>query len=172
MTNVWISDRGPGPLVVVRKVLLDFWQGAEAVAGERSDYGRACAVGEIGCVEMKGGSALVLGDDPLRTTWIAKPQGGIFVRWVAADDEAAAIAATEVGADATWSPTGCSFTTGGGAHVLFAASVPGRDAMRESLTFDLREGDYDVTSAMLEQGTASVIVYRARWRPKGSPRTR
>jgi hypothetical protein len=172
MKQVWVSERGPGPLVVVRKVLLDFWSGADAPSGERSDYGRACAIGEIGCVEIKGGTALVLGDEPLRTTWLPRPQGGMFVRWIAADDEASALGATDMGADATWSPTGCTFTTAGGAHVLFAASVPGRNAKEDSLTFDLREGDYDVSSAVLEQGSASVVVYRVVWRPKGKPGAR
>ena len=172
MQNVWITDQGPGPLVVVRKVLLDFWHGAEAPAGERSDYGRACAVGEIGSIDMKGGSALVLGDDPLRTTWLPKSQGGIFIRWIAADDEAGAIALTDLGADATWTPTGCTFSTGGGDHVLFAGRSHGRDALKDSLTFELREGEYDVTSATLEKGRASVVVYRVSWRPKGMPRAR
>jgi len=165
--HVWISESGPGPLVVVRKTLLDSWRGVNAPAGESSDYGRACTVDELGCVDIKGGVALVLGDDPLRTTWIPKPQGGMFVRWVTADDEAAAIAATDTGADATWTPTGCTFTTAGGAHVLFAASAAGTDVTSEGgLTFDLREGEYSVSSAMLEQRTASVLVYRLVWRPK------
>lgn len=167
--HVWISEQGPGPLVVVRKATLDFWHGVNAGAGERSDYGRACAIGEVGCVEMKAGTALVLGDDPLRTTWLARPQGGMFLRWVAGDDEAAVLAATDTGADATWSPTGCTFTTAGGDHVLFRASVAGADAGSDSLTFDLREGDYDILSAILED-KATVLVYRLVWRPKSRRR--
>ena len=151
---------------MVRKVLLDFWRGVTAPAGERSDYGRACAVGEVGSIEIKGGHVLVLGDDPLRTTWVPKPQGGMFVRWVAAEDEAAAMAAVDAGADATWTPTGCTFTTAGGVHLLFPASVSGSDATRECLAFELKEGDYNVTSAMLEQGDSTVLVYRLLWRPK------
>jgi hypothetical protein len=149
--------------------LLDFWLGLNAPAGERSDYGRACAVGEVGSLDMKGGAALVLGDDPLRTTWLPRVQGGMFVRWVAAQDEASAIAATDAGADATWTPTGCTFTTAGGEHVLFPASLTGADAGKqgsESLRFELREGDYNVSSAMLEQSNATVLVYRLVWRPK------
>jgi hypothetical protein len=168
--QVWISEQGPGPLVVVRRVMLDFWRGLNAAAGERSDYGRACAVGEVGCVDTRGGSALVLGDDPLMTTWLARPQGGMFVRWVSADSEAAALSATDTGADATWSPTGCTFTTAGGDHVLFRASVAGTEAGADALTFDLREGDYDILSAVLEQDRATVLVYRLVWRPKSRQR--
>lgn len=164
---VWIREEGPGPLVLVRKALLDFWRGVSAPAGERSDYGRACAIGEVGCVDIKGGSVLVLGDDPLRTTWLPKPQGGMFVRWVAADDEAQALAATEAGADATWTPTGCTFTTAGGVHVLFPASCAGSIATSgQSLSFELREGDYNVATAVLEHDNATVLVYRLVWRPK------
>jgi hypothetical protein len=91
--------------VLVRKALLDSWRGVTARGTERSDYARACGAGEVGAIDVKGGSALVLGDDPLLTTWIAKPQGGIFVRWVIAKDEAGALAAMDAGAEATWMPT-------------------------------------------------------------------
>ena len=165
--HVWIREQGPGPLVLVRKSMLESWRGVNAPAGERSDYGRACAIGEVGCVELKGGSALVLGDDPLETTWLPKAQGGMFVRWIAADSEAAALAATEAGADATWTPTGCTFTTAGGVHVLFPASVKGSDSSTgASLSLELLEGDYNVTSAILEHDEATVLVYRLLWRPK------
>ena len=164
--HVWISEQGPGPLVVVRKSLLGYWRGLNVPGGERSDYGRACAIGEVGCIDIRGGGVLVLGDDPLRTTWLPKPQGGMFVRWVAASDEAAAIAATESGADATWTPTGCTFTTAGGEHLLFPASQAGEDTTQERLAFELREGEFAVSSAMLEDGDATVLVYRLVWRPQ------
>lgn len=164
--HIWIVGQGPGPLVLVRKALLDFWCGVDAPAGQRSDYGRACGVSEIGCLDMKGGTALVLGDEPLRTTWLPKPQGGMFVRWIAGDDETSALAALETGADATWTPTGCSFTTAGGEHVLFPAAETGANAATECLKLELREGDYDVLCAVLDGGSASVLVYRLIWRPK------
>lgn len=167
--HVWVSEKGPGPLVVVRKAFLRDWHGVSAPSGSASDYGRACAIGEVGVIEMKGGVALVLGDDPLKTTWLARPHGGLFVRWIAADDEASALGALDAAADTTWSPTGCSYTTAGGAHVLFPASMNGDDALAKegaSLTFDLRDGDYDVTTTVLEQGRASIIVYRLVWKPK------
>ncbi len=167
--HVWVSEKGPGPLVVVKKALLAEWRGVESTPGSASDYGRACHVGEVGAIEMKGGFALVLGDDPLRTTWLPRPYGGLFVRWIAADDEASAIAALDAGADSTWSPTGCIFSTTGGAHVLFPASTRGADALAaagSSLSFELKEGDYDVTTTALEQGGASILVYRLTWKPK------
>ena len=166
----WVVGQGPGPLVVVRKALLASWRGLDAPAGQRSDYGRACAISEIGCLDLKGGTALVLGDEPLRTTWLAKPQGGMFVRWIAGDDETGALAALETGADATWSPTGCAFTTAGGEHVLFPAAATGENAAQECQRFELREGDYDVLSAVLDEGRASVLVYRLVWRPKATVR--
>jgi hypothetical protein len=168
--HVWVREEGPGPLVVVRRVMLDFWRGTTAPAGERSDYGRACAIGEIGCVDMKGGSALVLGDDPLKTTWLPRPQGGMFVRWIAGESEATVLAALDTGADATWSPTGCAYTTAGGGHVLFPAARAGTEAQAQGLTFELREGDYDILSAVLEQGDATALVYRLVWRPKSRGR--
>jgi hypothetical protein len=171
LQHVWISDPAAGPLVVVRKALLDFWGGdSETGRDGLSDCARARAVRELGALDMKGGSALVLGDGPTRTTWLPKPQGGMFVRWVSASNEAAALAATDAGADATWMPTGCTFATGGGAHVLFPASSSGATAREERLAFELPEGDYDILCSVLETADASVLVYRLMWRPRARRR--
>jgi hypothetical protein len=163
--HVWISDPAAGPLVLVREALLDFWGGERVSAGGRSDCARAREVREIGCVEMKGGSALVLGNGAAPTTWLPRPQGGALVRWLAGEDEAAAIAATGAGAEATWTPTGCSFPSAGGAHVLLPAVAQGSETERARLGCVMPAGDYDLLCADLEHGGASVRVYRLLWRP-------
>jgi hypothetical protein len=164
--HVWISDLTAGPLVLVREALLDFWGGERVSRGERSDCARARDVREIGCVDMKGGSALVLGDGAAPTTWLPRAQGGALVRWIDAESEAAAIAATGAGADATWTPTGCSFSSAGGAHVLFPAAAQGADTVgRARLVCVMPAGDYDILCADLEQSGACVRVYRLMWRP-------
>ena len=45
-------------------------------------------------------------------------------------------------------------------------------ALCEAMSATLTLRDYDVTSATLEHGRASVVVYRVLWRPKGMPRAR
>ncbi|MBX3190177.1 MAG: hypothetical protein KF819_24330 [Labilithrix sp.] len=164
-SHVWVCPRGPGPLVMVRKALLASWRGVNASGTDRSDYARACGAGEIGAIEVKGGTVLVFGDDPLRTTWIARPRGGVLVRWVTAKDEAGALAALDAGADSTWMPTGCTFSTAGGEHQLFDAAEVGAEPSDERVKLELLAGEYDIATAVLDRGDATVIAYRFLWRP-------
>jgi hypothetical protein len=63
-----------------------------ALSSPGGDYGRACSVqGYVGLVGIGGQQALVLGDEPASTTYLADER--LFLRRAAADSEAELIAA-------------------------------------------------------------------------------
>lgn len=73
----WIESAG-GPLVVVPAASRACWMGASS-----RDYGDACVVDEyLGLLSLDWGAVLVLGDEPLRTTVVPRPEGPAIVRWL------------------------------------------------------------------------------------------
>ncbi len=98
----WVSSMG-GPLVVVPLSALHQWGGCTEdgviVGGSNQpdDYDRACAVEEYAEVISVGdphaASALVLGDEPATTCYL--PERRTFLRWLAAESDAALFTAAE-----------------------------------------------------------------------------
>ena len=92
--SIWVESAG-GPLLVAPVSELARWGGSTDDDGPVEtwgDYGRACSVqGYIGVVDVGGQQALVLGDEPASTTYLADER--LFLRWAAADSEADLIAA-------------------------------------------------------------------------------
>ncbi|MEU0095109.1 Imm21 family immunity protein [Kribbella sp. NPDC006257] len=90
-----------GPLIVVPVSALDHWGGGtqEGImtggTGPADDYDRACAVtGWAGVISVGSSAALVLGDEPASTCYLAGER--TFVRWLAADSDAEVFGAAEV----------------------------------------------------------------------------
>ncbi len=82
----WITSLG-GPLILIPESACPHWNGAPSDYPEsEGDYGRACAVdGYIGLIEVGPAYALVLGDDPARTTFHA--ERNLLIRTLAIDDD-------------------------------------------------------------------------------------
>ena len=98
--HFWCTSGG-GPLIVLPAEVAEHWRGTwpppgaavpEAWSwgdpgGPVCDYDRACAVrGCLGMVAVGPGFGLVLGDEPLATTFLPTPEGGVFARWSGADE--------------------------------------------------------------------------------------
>nr|WP_279637270.1 Imm21 family immunity protein [Corallococcus sicarius] len=78
----WIESAG-GPLVMMPLSVRAAWKG---VRGE--DYREACAVEDsLGSLARPWGDVLVLGDEPLRTAVLFRPDGPCLLRWMHAPDE-------------------------------------------------------------------------------------
>ena len=78
----WIESAG-GPLVVMPRSVRADWNG---IAGD--DYQEACRVDDyLGLVARAWGDVLVLGDEPLRTAVVHRPDGPAIVRWMYAPSE-------------------------------------------------------------------------------------
>jgi hypothetical protein len=94
MLYTWVESAG-GPLLIAPESELGHWGGTSDMDGPVEtwgDYGRACSVeGYIGLVTIGSQQALVLGDEPARTTYL--PAGRMFLRWAAADSEEELVAA-------------------------------------------------------------------------------
>jgi hypothetical protein len=94
MSVVWVESAG-GPLLAAPESELAHWGGSTDDDGpveSWGDYGRACSVqGYVGLVGIGGQQALVLGDEPASTTYLADER--LFLRRAAADSEAELIAA-------------------------------------------------------------------------------
>ena len=178
--HVWVGAHGFGPrggaaagvpgevrapMVLLRKSQLASWRGAP------EDSARAAAVREIGVIDVGHGAigeALVIGDEPVPTTWLPRSDGGLLVRWVQADDEEHALAAVEASGDVTWSATGCAFKARAGDYALFHSALPGAEAAARQLlvTLALATGIYLVTAAAVVNEGATVVVFRLAWRPE------
>lgn len=158
----WVESGG-GPLIAVPEVVLPFWAGADGDEMS-SDYDRACEVeGYIGLVPVGDTRALVLGDEPAATAYL--PEHGTFVRWCAAESEAALLdRVPEALRTADWEPDVPWDVPGD--VVLFDAAWPGNEsAHTDHLRVALEPGRYTVRAAYVEPGpevwTVLVQVRRA-----------
>ncbi|KRC62341.1 hypothetical protein ASE14_00365 [Agromyces sp. Root81] len=152
----WVGTGG-GPLIAVPESVLGAWSGAdddlddldgldELDDEEAGDYGRACAAdGYAGVIDVGGASALVLGDDPAPTTFLA--EHSLFVRRLAADREEAAVGAVGRAMEvARWEEA--THWDVPGPVVLFDAAFSAEDlGSTSSLHIDLAAGRYRVESA-------------------------
>lgn len=178
----WIESGG-GPLLLVPRDLIGFWEGARDVApfrevaadsrwkdgGRATDYDRACDVGDLlGIIDVGPGYAVVLGDEPLPTTWMpAEDGGGMLVRWVAADDDESALALALQGmAEAEWE-SGPVFHVSEESLVLFDSAIAGDEQPRDELEVTVRPGRYQFHTARVQRddGEAEVLLHRLERSP-------
>ena len=80
----WIESSG-GPLIVIEKHLAPLWSGT---VGHPSDFDLACtAVNHIEIVSTRNITAVVMGDEPLRTLVASSDDHTLIVRWRWAESE-------------------------------------------------------------------------------------
>jgi hypothetical protein len=145
------------------------YRGVEAKArwnaeGPATDYDRACDVSDlVGTVPVGSGEALVLGDEPLATTWwpLSDAASGVLVRWeYASDDAAVAGWLARIPERLPWE-TGAHFAFVDHDLVLFDAAEPGRDPLGARLEFTLSPGAFVVESARWRPDSAtSLLLHR------------
>lgn len=111
----WVSSAG-GPLVIASAEIAPLWRGgfgrrASEVGREPSDesindYARARGVDDcLGTLRVGPGEALVLGDEPMRAAFVSKPDGGVLIRWMYAENEAGVQRAVEEIPESVWEAT-------------------------------------------------------------------
>ncbi|MDT5268358.1 MAG: hypothetical protein QOH49_544 [Acidobacteriota bacterium] len=162
----WVNSAG-GPLVLLEEHLLPEWRGHDGSTAQehegRTDYERACDVDDyLGLVEVGSGRALVLGDEPMQTTWCPSPEGSgvVLLRWQWADSEAAVIDAAGDMPEESWESTGLIFQTSGRDLVLFDSAYPG-DEPGERLTIQLARGQYGIDTAHYRpDAETSLVLHR------------
>ena len=137
----WLVNDG-GPLLVLPREVLPFWEGSEPPSGNRAvevrsrwgykiatDYDRACDVQEwIAAIDVGPGRGIVLGGDQTNAAWLRPPQSDAFliVRLIYANDtsEAKILGLYEGRRDEDWVRLGSTLDAEHGELLLFhAASV-------------------------------------------------
>jgi hypothetical protein len=114
----WVGNGGP--LIVLPLEIAHHWRGISPPLGVAvpegwiwgepdgpvCDYDRACQVDDyVGMVEVGPGLGLVLGDQPLITTFFPSGNGGTLVRWGYAEGEDEVWQAVARAEEANWSQT-------------------------------------------------------------------
>ena len=141
----WVNSGG-GPLIVIPVEIAHLWRGDGGLGlpvGDLSmvwetvlkhtDYGRACGVDDyLGVLAVGPGECLVLGDEPLATTFLPKKDGGLIVRWVHAECEEDVVRAIQVVPENAWEPTPHIFHVGSGGLLLFDSACPGEELSRQA----------------------------------------
>jgi hypothetical protein len=141
--------------------LLEAWEGTEEPEpyrgvearsrwnpeGPATDYDRACDVTDLmGTVPVGGGEGLVLGDEPLATTWWPAEdiQGGFLVRWeYAQGDTIVRRWMSALPVLLSWEP-GVRYHFDEGPLILFDSAEPGLESFGARLEITLAGGTYKV----------------------------
>ena len=155
----WIETNG-GPFVMVPRRILHSWGGClPSSPTERSDYDRACEIGEYTGTLLEGGKlVLVFGDEPFRTTSIVEGEERLVVRWIYAKTEhdiVEAIRGRRRSADVELPRLAL-----GGEYILFDAAEPGSDIRGQSLLLSFAPAEYTLSTALLNPSPdTSVLVH-------------
>jgi hypothetical protein len=159
-TTNWVESNG-GPLLLLSSDLLSSWSGARPRIISESDvdweydihsdcdYNRACKIDDyLGLLQVGSGKGLVLGDEPLSTTWW--PSSNLIVRWRYAESDEEVLKSLSNVASALWQPTGITFSVGKSPLCLFDSAYPGNRVQAqdpEPLLVKLSPGEYSLFTA-------------------------
>jgi len=167
----WINSVG-GPLILIEKRLVLAWHGNSVPAEANSpsnnvyqtDYDRACAVHDyLGVIPVAHGEALVLGDEPMQTAWIAlSEQEGLLVRWQWATDESSVVKALRGLAAQSWETEDFVFSTETSDLMIFDAAFAG-DEIDTNRPVTLSPGVHSLdTGYCRPDDETSLILHRLR----------
>jgi hypothetical protein len=151
----WINSGG-GPLLCAERHVAANWMGTKglstnAVMGIRTDYDRACATTEyLDVVPCGAGNVLVLGDEPLQSSFVSTKLGELFIaRWghaqVDLEDNAFL---SRVLRDAFVISEGPLFQIEEGTLILFDSAPQGDEVDGEGARIE--PGEYKITVEKLE----------------------
>jgi len=149
----WISSAG-GPLILVPGNAVRSWQGinGSSFPSVASDYERACSVREyVEVMPLSGEDTIIFGEEPLQTTWLPRHEnfGGVFIRWICAENEEAIIDSLDNLKLNAQENTGLNFTVRSDVPMrLFDAAFSGSAALAsdEGLVIQIAPGAYKLTT--------------------------
>lgn len=160
----WLNSGG-GPLLLLAEALLTSWNGAHQSDGRPSDYERACRCNDYASLLDVGiGTGLILGDEPLATTWLPIELGGFpsLVRWVYANDEGSLRDQLDLVSVEFPQSEPIAYTSLNLRHLLFDSALDGKMVFgSDSIEIELPVGIYLVDTVILKPNTeTSMIVHR------------
>ena len=161
MHRNWIESTG-GPLVLMPRRHTSHWHGAIS-PGDFSDYARACEMQSMSHLQVGPGQALIIGDEPLRTTYVA--EWDLILQWRWARDEETAFRALESSfAGIAWDAPMKLDELNGDELVLFDAAVPGVDSGGEGIIRPGAGGTVTVEAGAIDAGrSAALLLYHLTW---------
>lgn len=169
----WIESAG-GPLLLAPQSSVKDWFGtADTGGGSQTDYARACAIeDEIGTISIGDKSAVVLGDEPDRTTLVPErlTSDVYIVRWRCAKSEESllsALFAERAVRTLSFIPNGW-IATDADEYWLFDSAYPGAQ-IGTRLRIDLEAGRYFLgTAAFKPSSSTSALIHRMSKSPSGT----
>jgi len=179
----WVATGG-GPLILVPVEVAHHWRGTDGIGpssevwetwGEDeffgTDYGRACGVDDyLGVLACGPGECLVLGDEPMQTTFLPMKDCGLIVRWMWAECEEDVIRVIQSVPQSVWEATLHRLHVGGGVLLLFDSAYPGDDLPTTSvgtnipwLKVSVPSGTYEIDTADYQPDEQTrLILHRLR----------
>jgi hypothetical protein len=151
----WVMSGG-GPLIVLPIEHLPAWRGDNpTTAGSTNDYDRACRIKDyLGVLKVGMGSGLILGDEPMQTSFLRRADGGILIRWGHAENEDDVRDAVCGAPETIWSPTEHRLKVGRARVIIFDSAYAGDDLpsyqgpdVLPVLDVALATGDYRIETA-------------------------
>jgi hypothetical protein len=167
----WVQSGG-GPLIVIPVEIAHHWRGDGGLGlpdgdlsivwetvRDHTDYGRGCGMDDyLGILEVGPGRCLVLGDEPMATTFFPIEEGGVFVRWIYAENEEDVVRAVRSVPESLWERFPQTFDVGKAGLLLLDSACPGDD-----LRPPLAKGIYSWMKLSVPNGTYQ--VYTADYEP-------
>ena len=160
----WVNSAG-GPLLLLPEVYLPEWHGVTGGDSSATDYDRACGIEDyVGIIDVGNGCGVVLGDEPLQTTWmiVDEREGGILVRWCYAENEASVIQHVQKVPETIFQRSGLIYPSPCPRSLLFDSGIPG-DRLKENdyLAILLAPGLYHIESGLYQpDDKTSMILHR------------
>ncbi|MFG0334159.1 MAG: Imm21 family immunity protein [Maioricimonas sp. JB049] len=156
-----VSSLG-GPCVLLPREDVDRWMTelGDAPAKDHGLYGMACTVdGWCGIIRPWETPLLIFGDEPADIYWLPRGEGGLFIRWLAANSLAQLTTFAEsVAAAGNWTER-LEWDAVTGDYVLMdTCAAPGDPSAR--IEIPLTPGKYVVESQYAESGEVMTVVTR------------
>jgi hypothetical protein len=159
----WIESAG-GLLLLLEENLLPFWRRCFSDSGDAlTDYDRACDVNDyISAKDVDSGRAIVLGDEPLSTTWwtSTNKKQSFLVRWDCAENETAVIESLKYLPEISWQKTDVEFQVKEGKLILFDSACSGSN-IDDCLRIEISKARYAIEMLHYKpDNQTSLILYR------------
>jgi Immunity protein 21 len=169
----WINSTG-GPIVIISADAIEKWSGCfstESVQFQKiidaedflnpneTDYGKACQVEKyIEVINFGDNKAIVLGGEPLQTTYLKSDEDVLLVRWIYAENYESVNHYLQSIKVESWSHNEVVHLSSEN-YVIFDSSEIGFNLkQKESLRFSLKAGNYQIKTCEYKPDSATFLL--------------
>ena len=160
----WVNSSG-GPLICGEMAIATRWRGVFGLSSRssvKSDYARACDAKEyLEVLRCGDGNVLVLGDEPLQSSFLRTESGGLTIaRWMYASSEDRALEFLRASSKSETLASPIRFEINGDCLLMFDAAIGGENLTDHQMTM-LERGFYSITTErVISKGVLDFIVHR------------